>query len=183
MQRRHARRYYWATRGCRRRSGLPPMPSTATCARRIGSSTARAAAGGPEARRAALDAWEAELEAGSAADSSTIRWLPRWSTRRAATTCRWASWGVYMRSMRLDCKPVRIDSWDELDALHGRERRGSVGRIMAPLLGVPEAGHAGFSRSAWPSSDANFIRDVREDSRLDRIYLPGLRERSASRRR
>jgi len=48
-----------------------------------------------------------------------------------------------------------------------------VGRIMAPLLGVPEAHQAGFGTLGLAFQHANFIRDVREDRKLDRIYLPG----------
>ena len=44
---------------------------------------------------------------------------------------------------------------------------------MAPLLGVPEPHHAGFGRLGLAFQHANFIRDVREDRKLDRIYLPG----------
>ena len=56
---------------------------------------------------------------------------------------------------------------------------GSVGRIMAPLLGVPERHHADYGRLGLAFQHANFIRDVAEDCRLDRIYLP-LRTASAS---
>ena len=37
---------------------------------------------------------------------------------------------------------------------------GSVGRIMAPLLGVPERHHADFGRLGLAFQLANFIRDV-----------------------
>jgi phytoene synthase len=73
--------------------------------------------------------------------------------------------------MRVDCAPVRIETWDEL-VTYMEGSAGSVGRIMAPLLGVPEDHHAGFGRLGLAFQHANFIRDVREDRRLDRIYLP-----------
>jgi phytoene synthase len=76
-----------------------------------------------------------------------------------------------MRSMRLDCAPVRIETWDELVG-YMEGSAGSVGRIMAPLLGVPEPHRAGFGRLGLAFQHANFVRDVREDRRLDRIYLP-----------
>jgi phytoene synthase len=76
-----------------------------------------------------------------------------------------------MRSMRIDCAPVRIETWPELeDYMDGSA--GSVGRIMAPLLGVPARHHAGFGRLGQAFQLTNFIRDVREDRRLDRVYLP-----------
>ena len=76
-----------------------------------------------------------------------------------------------MRSMRIDCAPVRIGSWEELEAYMDGSA-GSVGRIMAPLLGVPARHHAGYGRLGQAFQLANFIRDVREDTALDRIYLP-----------
>ena len=77
----------------------------------------------------------------------------------------------YMRSMRMDCAPVRIGSWEELVA-YMEGSAGSVGRIMAPLLGVPERHHADYGRLGLAFQHANFVRDVAEDYRLDRIYLP-----------
>jgi phytoene synthase len=79
---------------------------------------------------------------------------------------------LYMHSMRVDCAPVRIGTWDELVG-YMEGSAGSVGRIMAPLLGVPETHHAGFGQLGLAFQHANFIRDVREDRKLDRIYLPG----------
>ena len=76
-----------------------------------------------------------------------------------------------MRSMRIDCAPVRIETWPELEAYMDGSA-GSVGRIMAPLLGVPERHHAGYGRLGQAFQLANFIRDVREDTSLDRVYLP-----------
>ena len=49
---------------------------------------------------------------------------------------------------------------------------GTVGRIMASLLGLPPRFHADLGRLGVAFQLANFIRDVREDRRLDRIYLP-----------
>ena len=76
-----------------------------------------------------------------------------------------------MGSMRIDCAPVRIASWDELVAYMDGSA-GSVGRIMAALLGVPAGHHSDLGRLGIAFQLANFIRDVREDTRLDRIYLP-----------
>ena len=66
---------------------------------------------------------------------------------------------------------MRIETWPELEAYMDGSA-GSVGRIMAPLLGVPERHHAGYGRLGLAFQLANFIRDVREDTRLDRVYLP-----------
>jgi phytoene synthase len=80
--------------------------------------------------------------------------------------------GTYMRSMRIDCGTVRIGSWEELVAYMDGSA-GSVGRIMAPLLGIPPDHHADLGRLGLAFQLANFIRDVREDHELDRVYLPG----------
>jgi phytoene synthase len=79
--------------------------------------------------------------------------------------------GTYMRSMRIDCAPVRIASWDELVAYMDGSA-GSVGRIMAALLGVPARHHSDLGQLGIAFQLANFIRDVPEDTSLDRIYLP-----------
>src|SRR5918911_867999 len=78
---------------------------------------------------------------------------------------------AYMRSMRVDCDRVRIASWDELDA-YSDGSAGTVGRIMAVLLGVPERRRADFGRLGQAFQLTNFLRDVREDRDLDRVYLP-----------
>jgi phytoene synthase len=119
----------------------------------------------PDARRAALDAWEGQLQAPShpiacALDDAAARHaLPLEELE------------TYMRSMRVDCEPVRIGSWDELQAYMDGSA-GTVGRIMAALLGLPPDHHADLGRLGVAFQLANFIRDVREDRRLDRIYLP-----------
>ena len=171
MQRRHDPTYYWATRR------LPPEIRPATHALYGYVRTADEIVDGPrraasaEARRAALDAWERELQSGLAAgrspnpvvgalvDAGRRHGLPLGELR------------IYMRSMRIDCAPVRIETWPELEAYMDGSA-GSVGRIMAPLLGVPGRHHAGFGRLGQAFQLANFIRDVREDWWLDRIYLP-----------
>ena len=51
----------------------------------------------------------------------------------------------------------------------------AVGRIMAPLLGAGGSAES-FASLGQAFQLTNFIRDVREDFELDRIYLPGLDE-------
>jgi 15-cis-phytoene synthase len=127
----------------------------------------------PAARRAALDAWERELELAregraahpvptALADAGARHGLPLDELR------------TYMASMRVDCAPVRIRDDAELD----RYMAGSaaaVGRIMAPLIGAPGRPEE-VARLGMAFQLANFVRDVREDWALDRIYLPGLSE-------
>ena len=52
----------------------------------------------------------------------------------------------------------------------------AVGRIMAPLLGAPEADRETVAALGVAFQLTNFIRDVREDWAMDRVYLPGLGE-------
>jgi 15-cis-phytoene synthase len=78
---------------------------------------------------------------------------------------------VYMRSMRVDCGRVRMATADELDRYMDGSA-GSVGRIMAPLLGVPQADAHAFGAMGKAFQLTNFLRDVREDWVLDRVYLP-----------
>src|SRR3954466_13365557 len=119
----------------------------------------------PQARYAALDAWEAQLDAPvhpiakALADAAARHALPLEELRD------------YMRAMRADCGPVRIATWEEL-AAYMDGSAGTVGRIMATLLGVPAHHHADLGRLGIAFQLANFIRDVDEDRRLDRIYLP-----------
>src|SRR3954453_5453536 len=172
MHRRHDPTYYWATRR------LPEEIRPATHALYGYVRTADEIVDGPRrpsepaARRAALDAWEAELEAGLAAGRSRQPVGGALVDAGRRHRLPLGELHAYMGSMRVDCAPVRIETWDELVA-YMDGAAGSVGRIMAPLLGVPEHHHAGFGRLGLAFQHANFIRDVREDHRLDRIYLPG----------
>jgi 15-cis-phytoene synthase len=165
---RHDPTYYFATRR------LPAELRPATHALYGYVRTADQIVDGPRRaptaaeRRAALDAWEAELERGIASRQPIVRALADAATRHRLPL---GELGTYMRSMRIDCAPVRIGSWDELVAYMDGSA-GSVGRIMASLLGVPDSHHGDLGRLGLAFQLANFIRDVREDRRLDRVYLP-----------
>jgi phytoene synthase len=171
MHRRHDPTYYWATRR------LPAEVRPATHALYGYVRTADQLVDGPrrpptpEARRAALDAWEEELRRGVREGGSPNPVVGALVDAAHRHGLKLDELGPYMRSMRVDCAPVRIASRDELDAYMDGSA-GSVGRIMAPLLGVPERHHADYGRLGQAFQHANFIRDVREDWRLDRIYLP-----------
>jgi phytoene synthase len=165
MQRRHDPTYYWATRR------LPADVRPATHALYGYVRTADQIVDGPDrpptpdARRAALDAWEREL---SAPAHPVARALADAGERHGLPL---GELGTYMRSMRIDCAPVRIASWEELEAYMDGSA-GSVGRIMAPLLGVPSGRGADLGRLGHAFQLANFIRDAGEDARLDRVYFP-----------
>jgi len=81
-----------------------------------------------------------------------------------------------MDSMRVDCDDhVRIASRQELDR-YMNGSAGAVGRVMAPLLGVDAGRREDVARLGVAFQLTNFLRDVREDYAMDRVYLPGLDE-------
>ena len=123
------------------------------------------------ARRAALDAWESELDRGLACGRSAHPVVGALVDAGRRHGLPLDELGIYMRSMRIDCAPVRIQTWPELEAYMDGSA-GSVGRIMAPLLGVPGRHHERMGRLGHAFQLTNFIRDVREDTALDRVYLP-----------
>jgi phytoene synthase len=165
MLRRHDPTYYLATRRLPRelQPATHALYGFVRTADQIVDGPNRAAT--PAARRAALDAWEAELQAGPDSAEPVVRALADAATRHQLPLGELA---IYMGSMRIDCAPVRISSWEELVAYMDGSA-GSVGRIMASLLGAPAPD---FGRLGHAFQLANFIRDVGEDHRLDRVYLP-----------
>ncbi len=172
LQRRHDPTYYWATR----RLPADVRPAThavygyVRVADEIVDGPRRPPS--PDARRAALDAWEAELDRGLANGGGGVHPVVGAlvdAGRRHSLPL--SELEIYMRSMRIDCAPVRIATDEALDAYMDGSA-GSVGRIMAPLLGVPGRYHADVGRLGLAFQLTNFLRDVREDYALDRIYLP-----------
>jgi phytoene synthase len=168
MQRRHDPTYYYATRRlpAELRPATHALYGYVRTADQIVDGPGRPAT--PDERRAALDAWEAELEAGAQSCQPIVRALADAAARHRLPL---GELRTYMRSMRIDCGPVRIGSWEELVSYMDGSA-GSVGRIMAALLGVPARHHADLGRLGLAFQLANFIRDVREDATLDRVYLP-----------
>ena len=158
LQLRHDPTYYWATRR------LPADVRPATHALYGYVRTADQIVDGPRrpptpaARLAALDAWEEELRGGRSSHPAVIALMDAGARHDLPLD----ELEVYMRSMRVDCGRVRIGSDDELDAYMDGSA-GSVGRIMAPLLGVPERFHADFGHLGQAFQLTNFIRDVGED--------------------
>jgi 15-cis-phytoene synthase len=173
LQRRHDPTYFIATSLLPRevRPAIHAVYGFVRTADQIVDGPDRPATG--EERRLALDAWEHELERAregraahpvptALADAGIRHGLPLDELR------------TYMASMRVDCGPVRIRDDAELD----RYMAGSaaaVGRIMAPLIGASGRTEE-VARLGMAFQLANFVRDVREDWALDRIYLPGLPE-------
>jgi phytoene synthase len=174
MQRRHDPTYYCAT-GLLPRDVRPAVHALYGFVRgadEIVDGPDRLPPGAP--RRAALDAWQAELERGLAAGRSehpVIAALVDAGPRHGMPVHLMPR---YIQSMRVDCEePVRIRSRAQLDD-YMEGSAATVGRVMAPLLGAPEP--EAVARLGVAFQLTNFIRDVPVDWRLDRVYLPGLPE-------
>lgn len=126
----------------------------------------------PAARRAALDRWELMLGdalrgAGGHAHPVVAALADAGYRHRLPL----GELGLYFDSMRKDAEPVRVQTWDELER-YMQGSAGSVGRILAALLGVPAERRDEFASLALAFQLTNFVRDVREDWDLDRVYLP-----------
>lgn len=136
----------------------------------------RGRASDPTTRRAALDAWQSALDASVEGRPPNHPVLAALADAGRRHDLPLHLLGTYMRSMRIDCDDrVRIADDAELD----RYMDGSaatVGRLMAPLLGARDEGTEPLARLGVAFQLTNFVRDVREDWLMDRVYLPGLDE-------
>jgi phytoene synthase len=171
MQRRHDPTFYWATRRLPRevRPAVYALYGFLRGADQLVDGPRRAAT--PDARLRALDAWQAELEGGLASGSCEHPVIAAVVDAGIRHELPMSELSVYMDSMRVDCGPVRLGTREELDR-YMRGSAGAVGLLMAPLLGTPPPLHAAMARLGVAFQLTNFIRDVREDYELDRVYLP-----------
>jgi phytoene synthase len=136
----------------------------------------------PERRRAALDAWQDELRRGLARGRSEHPVIAALVDAGARHDLPLGELDVYIASMRLDCGPVRMSTRAQLDAYMDGSA-AAVGRVLAPLLGAPRGQRETVAALGVAFQLTNFIRDVREDWRMDRVYLPGLEEAELGRQR
>ena len=171
LHRRFDPTYYWATRR------LPDDVRPAVHALYAFVRTADEIVDGPArlpqplAKRAALDAWEAELQRaleGEPSHDPVIIALAHAGERHALPL---GELTLYFESMRIDCGPVRMTTYAELER-YMLGSAGSVGAILAALLDPSAARRDSFVSLALAFQLTNFIRDVRQDYELDRIYLP-----------
>jgi len=181
LHRRHDPTYYWATRRLPHdvRLAVHALYAFVREADEIVDGPGRA--GDPALRRAELDRYELTLQAalrGEPARDPVVAALVDAGRRHDLPLERLDS---YFESMRVDCAPVRMASWEELERyMHGSA--GAVGEILATLLGAPAERRDSFVSLALAFQLTNFIRDVREDWELDRVYLPGVTGEQIARR-
>jgi len=173
LHRRHDPTYYWATRRlpADERLAVHALYAFVREADEIVDGPGRAA--DPAVRRAELDRYEQRLHealAGEPTRDPAITALVDAGRRHELPLEQLDS---YFDSMRIDCAPVRMSSWEELES-YMQGSAGAVGRILAVLLGAPADRHESFASLALAFQLTNFIRDVREDWELDRVYLPGV---------
>lgn len=124
----------------------------------------------PEQRRAALDRWERELEEGLAAGRSSHPVIGALVHAANSRDLPLGELRTYMASMRMDCDRLRIGTREELER-YMQGSAASVGRIMASILGAP-AERERLAQLGVAFQLTNFLRDVRQDYALDRVYLP-----------
>ncbi len=165
IAREHGRTFYFASKF------LPPVQRKSILAAyaycRIADDIAdKAPSSGREAALRRLDAWEQELEhpvhpvAVAYADARRRHDSPTQPARDLVTGVR----------MDLDHRPYQ--TWDDL-AHYCYHVAGTVGLIAAPFLGctdpaaLPKAVDLGIAMQL-----TNILRDVAEDARMGRLYLP-----------
>ena len=141
--------------------------------RRLDDLVDLAAAGGtPGALHEALDGWEQWLAAGApfGADDPVRRALPEVIRRRGLAT---ADLAEVIGGQRADLDHHRPATTADLDR-YCFQVAGSVGLVMATLLGAKDLDHARPAASALGDAMqlTNICRDVAEDLDRGRIYLP-----------
>ena len=124
----------------------------------------------PHERRVALDEWEGELERGLETGRSNHPVIAALVHAAAAYELPVVELRPYMASMRMDCGRLRIQTREELERYMDGSG-ASVGRIMAVILGASGESER-LARLGVAFQLTNFLRDLREDYLLDRIYLP-----------
>jgi phytoene synthase len=122
--------------------------------------------------RDTLADWEAWLRAGAPRgdDHPVRRALPDVIARRGLRT---ADLAIVITGLRADLDHVRPATLDQLEA-YAFDVAGSVGVVMADLLGARDRSAARPAAAALGTAMqlTNICRDVAEDLRRGRVYLP-----------
>ena len=126
----------------------------------------RAPATGLAAAARALDAWEAEL------DAPVHPIAVAFAAARAAYGIPVEAARDLIEGVRMDLAPRRYETWDDL-RLYCYRVAGTVGLISAPVLGCAhKAKLANAVDLGIAMQLTNILRDVGEDARMGRLYLP-----------
>src|ERR671912_283947 len=113
-----------------------------------------------------LDAWERQL------DEPTDPIAVAFAAVRARHNVPRAAARELLAGVRMDLTPSRFATWDDL-RLYCYRVAGTVGLMVAPILGcqddaaLPHAVNLGIAMQL-----TNVLRDIGEDARRDRLYLP-----------
>ena len=178
MQRRHDPTYYAATL-CLPRANQPAIHALYGFVR--GADEIADDRRCASVRRAALDAWQRELEDGLSAGSSAHPVIGALVDAGPRHRLPLHLMPRYMDAMRSDCEEqVRIRTQDELERY--MDGTATVGLLVAPLLGADDGAEHGLARLGAAFQLTNLIRDVGEDWAMGRVYLPELREDDLARR-
>lgn len=128
----------------------------------------------PALRRAELDGWQAALTNGLAGGGPVHPVLAALVHAGPRHDLPLHLLDRYVESMRVDCDDrVRLRDPATLDHYMDGSA-ATVGRLMAPLLDAGPDAVEPLAQLGVAFQLTNFIRDVREDWELDRVYLPGL---------
>jgi phytoene synthase len=170
LQRRHDPTYWWATRRlpAELRPAVHAVYGYVRVADQMVDGPRRPR--DPAGRRAALDAWQRELERALRSGGSPHAIVAALVDAGERHDLPLGELRVYLDAMRIDCGPVRMADRAQLDR-YMRGSAGAVGVVMARLLGAPPDD---LARMAAAFQLTNFLRDVAEDWALDRIYVPGV---------
>ena len=120
----------------------------------------------PVAAARVLDAWERQL------DEPTHPIAVAFATVRARHDVPVAAARELLAGVRMDLTPSRFATWEDL-RLYCYRVAGTVGLMVAPILGcrddgaLPHAVDLGIAMQL-----TNILRDIGEDARRDRLYLP-----------
>jgi len=165
VSRQHGRTFFFASHLLPPRQRRSILAAYAWC-RVADDIVDRAPTTGRNAAARALDAWEAQLRtpvdpiAVAFADARATYGIPDQPLHDLLT------------GIRMDLDPVQFATWEELRQ-YAYYVAGTIGLVSAPILGcrdpqaLPHAVDLGIAMQL-----TNILRDVAEDARMGRLYLP-----------
>jgi len=173
LHERHGRTYYRATRllPAWKRRHVHALYGFARYADEIVDSFDAAT---PGERAARLDAWAATFTAGLAGDPVDDPVLPAVLHTIEVFQLDRADFALFLRSMAMDLTVTRYATYADLLA-YMEGSAAVIGAMMLPVLGSddPDAAIGPARELGRAFQLTNFIRDVGEDFRRGRVYLPG----------